>query len=592
LVCLIAAVLSGGLLVFVLTVATKDRLFLLADHFSASGQVTGFAEKEIINLRLCLIAAVVVCCVLVLRVYLERLIPSSMRKRVMPMFDLLLPNSRPKLWVVVMALTGTALITYLPCLRFAFLGEDFMFISWGTRALPEVFMPVTGWYHYKPVGFILMGLPARLFGASEFVYHLNVMLLHVANCFAAFFFIEYLTGKRGLAFMSALLYSVFWLHYEAVFWCEGQFYQYSTLFSIVSLWLFIAYLKDGRLRTYALFLIVFTLNILTYEQGIAILGICFCYEALLRNRPGAYSSDVVPTRFCWKMGKKYAVPACLVLALGLFKAVVVGSTGVFVLSPLRMARLLDVYLLSFATPGFYFGLVAGLRATGSHLGFVLVLALMSGVFVYSFKKDRLYAFLLSWMVVSMFPNALFGSFSSRNYPFPSIAYSVLLASCISRASVHVARFLNVDESGDPAHGDSGLMGWATGIILFVVLFASFQFLRDRQEAWARTSDFSRNLTKNLIELLGAVGPEKQVHIVGRPAGIETNEFWPPPAVFSPSFREEVAWRAGISQEQISEYVGGAAGFDLWRQRLQSCPDSVVLMYDYSEQRFIALKPGA
>jgi hypothetical protein len=481
-----------------------------------------------------------------------------------------------------------ALVTYLPCLNLAFLGEDFQFIMWGSRGIGEILKPVAQWHHYKPVGLFLVGLPARFVGLNEPFYHGFILALHIANCFLIYFFIERITRKRGLAFMGALLYSVYSMHYEAVLWGEAGYYQFSVFFSLATLWLFISYLQRTTWRAYAAFVMAFAVNILVYEQGVAALGVCLFYEILIGPRVPRGASE--ESNFVHlSLGGKYVLPLAFVAALWLIKARATSHTGIFVTSPLEIVRFYVANLMGFLTPGFYFGLVAGLRTARSSLGLLIALIPLALFIWRGFRRNRFQLFLFAWMVVALFPNALFGTLSSRNFPLPAVAYAVLLASFVTWISSHLV-LLCVGRNSKEDGMKRRLADWVTAALVATILFANVLSVRDRLDAWARVTDVANKLTRQSTEIARQYGTENEIHFLDRPYRLDVGEFWPPPPPFGPTFRDEIAFRSGIPRTRISDHWRDTSvPLEELLDSLAGNPHAVVFVYDEAREQFMRVE---
>ncbi|GAB4341821.1 MAG: hypothetical protein Kow0099_18890 [Candidatus Abyssubacteria bacterium] len=584
LVAFITGLFSAVLLISLLSVADSTGFIHAANALAISGKASAFLLKDAVNLRQTLLFASVMGCALSLAMFARGTMSRTAWAGVVAP-HVLLPDAHPRHWVVLLSIAALALFTYWPCLRLAFLGEDFQFIMWGSRGIGEILKPVAKWHHYKPLGLFLVGVPARLVGFNEPFYHGFILTLHVANCFFIYLLLERITRKRGLAFMSALIYSVYSMQYEAVFWGEAGYYQFSVLFSLATLWLFVSYLQTMSVRTYGAFVAAFAANIFTYEQGIAALGICLCYEVLIGPRIPR-DADEEGLLSCMSLGRKYILPLTFIAALWLIKAVATSHTGVFVTSPLEIARFYVASLMGFLTPGFYFGLAAGLRTAQSPLGLLIVLVLLALFIWWGFRQNRFQLFLFAWMVVALFPNALFGTLSSRNYPLPTIAYVVLLVSFIAWISSHFATLCARRDLRKDSGMKSLLTEWTVAALVATILFANVLSVRDRLDAWTRVTEVANKLTRQSAEIARQYGLEKDIHFLDRPYRFDVGEFWPPPPPFGPSFRDEIAIRSGISRDRI---------FDHWRatsvpleellDSLADNPHAVVFVYDKAREQF-------
>ncbi|MSR86602.1 tetratricopeptide repeat protein [Candidatus Peribacteria bacterium] len=98
---------------------------------------------------------------------------------------------------------------------------------------------------YIPLTLVAYQILYHFFGLLPEAYHLLSLLLHVANALLVFLFIRELSGRRGVALMTALLFLVHPLHVEAVMWASAIKDVLSSFFLLLSLFFYMRFLRKG-----------------------------------------------------------------------------------------------------------------------------------------------------------------------------------------------------------------------------------------------------------------------------------------------------------------------------------------------------------
>lgn len=111
--------------------------------------------------------------------------------------------------------------------------------------------------NWHPLTWLSHMLDVELFGAAPGPHHLVSVFLHVANTVVLFHVLRCATGAIWRSLAVAALFAVHPLHVESVAWVSERKDLLSTLFFLLSLWAYAAYVRSRRSRDYALALGLF-----------------------------------------------------------------------------------------------------------------------------------------------------------------------------------------------------------------------------------------------------------------------------------------------------------------------------------------------
>jgi hypothetical protein len=153
---------------------------------------------------------------------------------------------------------------------------------------------------FRPLTNILLYFRFLAFGEhASFYYALNIAL-HVAFCILLYRFLLKIELPGKVSFLAALIFAVYFQHYEAVLWLYGTIRIFAAMAWIASLWALHEYLTGGRLKSLALFAVAFTLGLFVVEDFV-IAPIGFALFTLLfteRSRRWSRLRPVALTSLC------------------------------------------------------------------------------------------------------------------------------------------------------------------------------------------------------------------------------------------------------------------------------------------------------
>jgi len=211
------------------------------------------------------------------------------------------------LFIYVLVLLTINLAVFLPSMRGDFLWDDKYFISENPNIQSPNFLKTflvspfggfsgldenSAWMDrimqfYRPLTSLSYWVDFKVWGLNPAAFHLTNILLHIANSVLLFFILLSLEISVAPAFLSALLFSVFPLHFENVAWISGRTDLLSFLFAVLSVWFFIKFLDRRRGAYLGFSSLCFFLSLLSKENAIllpVVYGLVFLRKGLSTKR--------------------------------------------------------------------------------------------------------------------------------------------------------------------------------------------------------------------------------------------------------------------------------------------------------------------
>jgi len=116
--------------------------------------------------------------------------------------------------------------------------------------------------NWHPLTWLSHMLDVQLYGLSPGPHHLTNLLFHIANTLLLFGLLHRMTGALGRSAFVAGLFAVHPLHVESVAWVAERKDVLSTLFWMLTLSAYVAYVQRPRLRRYLVVLLFFALGLM------------------------------------------------------------------------------------------------------------------------------------------------------------------------------------------------------------------------------------------------------------------------------------------------------------------------------------------
>lgn len=116
-------------------------------------------------------------------------------------------------------------------------------------------------HNWHPLTWMSLQLDWQFYGSNASGFHVTNVLLHAANTALLFLALRSLTGATGRSAIVAALFAVHPLHVESVAWVSERKDVLSTLFWMLTLWAYSAYVSRPGWGRYLLTLIFFALGL-------------------------------------------------------------------------------------------------------------------------------------------------------------------------------------------------------------------------------------------------------------------------------------------------------------------------------------------
>ncbi|HVA96820.1 MAG TPA: tetratricopeptide repeat protein [Candidatus Acidoferrales bacterium] len=135
--------------------------------------------------------------------------------------------------------------------------------------------------YYRPTMMVLFALTASMWGVSSFMFHLNTIVLHIANSILIYFFIKKLLGVNKLkyaipaSFSAAMLYLVHPANVEAVAYVSATSELLYTFFLLVALNATLSFGFSSKYSFAKLLLIFISVTLSLFSKESALLTVLF-----------------------------------------------------------------------------------------------------------------------------------------------------------------------------------------------------------------------------------------------------------------------------------------------------------------------------
>jgi len=144
----------------------------------------------------------------------------------------------------------------------------------------------TGWAcNWHPLTWISHMVDFRLFGTDPVGFHVENVLFHIANSILLFLFFEYITAAFWRSAILAGFFALHPFHVESVAWASERKDVLSTLFWILSAWMYCAYARFQTAgdavrarRLYGVSLIAFGVGLLAKPMLVTLPCILFLLD--------------------------------------------------------------------------------------------------------------------------------------------------------------------------------------------------------------------------------------------------------------------------------------------------------------------------
>ncbi len=131
---------------------------------------------------------------------------------------------------------------------------------------------------YIPLTTLSFAVEHKFFGFNPFVYHLNNLLLHIANVLLVYAVAQRLGLSVFAALFTALFFGVHPMKVESVAWVTERKDLLYAFFYLIAMHLYISYLNDRSWRSYFVFFVCATLSLLAKPMALSLPLIVFLLD--------------------------------------------------------------------------------------------------------------------------------------------------------------------------------------------------------------------------------------------------------------------------------------------------------------------------
>ncbi len=208
-------------------------------------------------------------------------------------------GQKAKAGLQILLLIGISALTlwaYSPVFFNFFNGDDFVHLTWLSRAIHE---PELVWrnFHtswldgtttkfYRPLISVFMVSDYAMYGLNGLGFRITNILFHLASTVFIFLLGKQLQLKSRLAnsltwpFFAAALFALYPLHPEAVSWITGRVDSVVTPFCLASVYFYMRFSESKRISDMTLSMVAAILGLLSKEMAITLPAVFVAYELI------------------------------------------------------------------------------------------------------------------------------------------------------------------------------------------------------------------------------------------------------------------------------------------------------------------------
>jgi tetratricopeptide (TPR) repeat protein len=151
--------------------------------------------------------------------------------------------------------------------------------------------------NWHPLTWMSLQLDHRLFGMRAWGYHLTSLLLHIANTVLLFAVLRRMTGTLWRSALVAALFAVHPLHVESVVWVAERKEVLSGLFWMLTLWLYVSYVRSPSLFSYVLVALGLGLGLMAKPMVVTLPCVLLLLDYWPMCRPATNEYSVLSTQY-------------------------------------------------------------------------------------------------------------------------------------------------------------------------------------------------------------------------------------------------------------------------------------------------------
>jgi tetratricopeptide (TPR) repeat protein len=140
-------------------------------------------------------------------------------------------------------------------------------------------------------------LDCQIYALNPVGHHLTSLLFHIVNVLLLFLLLREATGRVWESAAIASLFAVHPLHVESVAWVSERKDVLSFFFGMLTMLMYVRYVKSGRARLYWSSIVFFALGLMSKPMLVTMPFLLLILDFWPLGRMGSLSSDHLPFRF-------------------------------------------------------------------------------------------------------------------------------------------------------------------------------------------------------------------------------------------------------------------------------------------------------
>lgn len=458
------------------------------------------------------------------------------------------------------------LFVFSPCLVNFFVSDDFIWIKRGVGFSFGDFFHSAGdssYNMFRPLVSFLFFVLHHAFGLSPFGYHLVNILLHVLNGLLFYYILSHLSIGRSISALSSVIFVSHFAHEETIFWISGICIPLCGFFYLLSILVFLKWLKNGKVWLYFLSLGSGVIAFFIREDALTLPLIL----SLLMGLKFFQNEQTMANGYRHKIRTKALislVPFFLIIVfylklrnLGLPD---LSFASLFSLNPANLLKNAVYFLVNLTVPtrlvfdmiGYHYSTMinSALKNLGTHLGIVIAASLGMAFLIYVLlvwikKTDRVFKALGVTFFILLFPHLLFPDYGLRFTYFPVIGFSLigsyLILSLLKKISKRSRYSLKTHIC----------------LLMIIILVFNFLILFERNFWWRKASQTCEETKTKAGVILSALPASSVVYFMELPfrthgAYIFNNGFPEAMNLFYPEYNHEIETVRGFKMPEVEE----------------------------------------
>jgi len=198
----------------------------------------------------------------------------------------------PWIWIALVAILITTLLIYIK-------GTGFNFVAWDDGdyipnnpdvqklqwANIKLFFSHFYVGNYQPLTMLFYALEYQLGAGKATIFHVNNLLLHMANTLLVFILIRKISPKAAVvALITAAFFAVHPMHVESVAWISERKDVLYSFFLLLSLILYADYLKSQKIKDLLLSALFFILSCLSKSAAVILPLLLLLFDYYLNRK--------------------------------------------------------------------------------------------------------------------------------------------------------------------------------------------------------------------------------------------------------------------------------------------------------------------